>query len=93
MNQLQPQPAEEPRRPTFSSQMLDALRRGEEFTGPQAYERWGVWSVSSLINNLREKGYQIDSKREPETGRAVYFMMRKRQLKDVRYWPTYRIGL
>lgn len=52
-----------------------------------------MWSVSSLINNLREKGYQIDSKREPETGRAVYFMMRKRQLKDVRYWPTYRIGL
>jgi len=74
------------KRETFSSMMLAALRRGERFTGPEAYERWGVWSVSSLIHGLRMKGWQVDSDlvSTPQgTKRAQYSMTRKRDVRSV----------
>lgn len=82
-----------PRSLTYSAMMLDALLKGDRFTGPEAFQRWGVWSVGSLINNLRSKGWQIDSDREEFTGRAIYYIERRRQLKGRRYYPFYRVAL
>jgi hypothetical protein len=82
-----------PREGSYSRNMLDALLEGERFTGPEAYMKWGVWSVSSLMNNLRQQGWQVDSQRDSETGRAVYYIVRKRQLKGRAYYRDFKLGV
>lgn len=81
------------RRPTktYSAQMLDCLQGGGTFTGPEAYELFGVWSVAGLIAVLRSRGWQIDSDRDPD-GRARYSMTRTRRLAGMAYDPIYRRG-
>lgn len=89
-----PQDRGKPREGTFSRAMIDALLDGDTFTGPEAYNQWGVWSVSSLINNLRHAGWQIGGRRDSETGRTVYYLVRRRKLRDgLAYHATYGLAL
>lgn len=90
---IPPQRDGKPRPGSYSRLMLEALLANERFTGPEAFHRWGVWSVSSLVTHLRAQGWQIDSDREPETGRAIYFIRRRRRLVGRHYYRDFRLAI
>ena len=43
-----------------STKVLNHLKKGKTLTGAQAWKLFGLYRLSSVIYNLRGKGYTID---------------------------------
>lgn len=63
-------------KPSITTNILAALKRGERITALDAFHRWRVMRLSSIIFNLRQAGHAIETELV-RTGKgrfAVYFI-------------------
>ena len=62
--------------PTATTQILDALKRGERITGLHALREWGTYRLAGIIYNLRRAGHPIvtDMKQSGRVKYAEYYL-------------------
>ena len=62
-----------------SHKLLMHLLKGRTISGTQALSQFGIYRLSSVIKNWRDKGFKIDTKMISRSGRryGVYKMIGK----------------
>ena len=66
----------QPRTKTRAHKLLMHLLRGRTINGVQALNQFGIYRLSSVIKNWRDKGFKIETKMITRAGRryGVYKM-------------------
>ncbi|MFX0136945.1 MAG: helix-turn-helix domain-containing protein [Candidatus Hodarchaeota archaeon] len=62
---------------TQQEKILEWLKRGYFITQPIAVQEFNCWRLSSVINRLRRKGYNIQTEKIGKSGMAKYTLKMK----------------
>lgn len=52
--------------------VLEALSRGEKLTPVDAWRRWNITRLASVIHRLRRAGHDIETNKRPATNGSLY---------------------
>lgn len=70
--------------------VIEHLQSGKTLTSKQAFDKWGITRLSSIIFNLRKKGYDISmttDKGHNRYGEAVHWGVYKLNTTDLLKMP------
>ena len=63
-----------------TQQIKAHLERGKTLTPAQAWDKYGVYRLSSVIHNLRRKGMRIVTEESGKEGYAKYYIPQRKKI-------------